>query len=130
MKTPKQIVTAALQTLIAHPHHDEQQISAFFDRSYQQTVDGKQLDYAGFLNHMAAIKQHTKRMDMSIETIVAEDNRVFTHHYVDVENTQGEGSQFEVFACFTLAAGKIVRCQELTRMVQGAPSEAGLGSRG
>ena len=129
MRSIKQTVIAALHTLIAQPKHDERSIAAFFDPDYQQIVDGKQLDYNEFVKHMALIKQHTQRMDVSIKSVAAENNTVFTHHYVDVESAQGEKSTFEVFACFTLSSGKITRCEELTRMIMGAPADRDLGSR-
>ncbi|MDF7680970.1 nuclear transport factor 2 family protein [Enterobacteriaceae bacterium ESL0689] len=93
MPSVKQTVIVALQTLITEPLHDEHQIAAFFAPDYQQIVDGKQLDYYGFIAHMKAIKSHTKRMSISIKRVVSENNTVFTHHYVNVENHQGEQSR-------------------------------------
>ncbi|ATI93576.1 nuclear transport factor 2 family protein [Salmonella enterica] len=129
MQSIKQTVIAALQTLITDPLHDESKIAVFFAPDYQQSVDGVQLDYSGFIKHMKAIKSHTKRMSISIKSVVAENDMVFTHHYVDVEKNQGEKSEFEVFACFTLSSDKIIRCEELTRMIQGLPGDSDLGSR-
>lgn len=129
MQSIKQTVIAALQTLITDPLHDESKIAAFFAPDYQQSADGVQLDYGGFIKHMKAIKSHTKRMSISIKSVVAENDTVFTHHYVDVEKNQGEKSEFEVFACFTLSSEKIIRCEELTRMIQGLPGDSDLGSR-
>ncbi|OIN15985.1 hypothetical protein AO411_2021865 [Salmonella enterica subsp. enterica serovar Sarajane] len=129
MQSIKQTVIAALQTLITDPLHDESKIAVFFAPDYQQSVDGVQLDYSGFIKHMKAIKLHTKRMSISIKSVVAENDTVFTHHYVDVEKNQGEKSEFEVFACFTLSSDKIIRCEELTRMIQGLPGDSDLGGR-
>ncbi len=129
MQNNKQIVIAALQTLITDPLHDEGKIAVFFAPDYQQCVDGKQLDYRGFIRHMEVIKSHTTRMSISIKSVVAEDDTVFTHHYVNVEKNLGEKSEFEVFARFTLSSEKISRCEELTRMIQGLPGDSDLGSR-
>ncbi|AHG18880.1 hypothetical protein Z042_04125 [Chania multitudinisentens RB-25] len=129
MQNIKQTVIDALQTLVSNPEHDENKIAVFFDPSYQQVVDGKQLDYSGFIQHIAALKSHTKHMSVSIKSIVAENDTVFTHHYVNVEKNQGERSEFEVFARFTLASGRIICCEELTRMISGAPNDRDLGSR-
>ncbi len=129
MQNNKQTVIAALQTLITDPLLDEGKIAVFFAPDYQQSVDGKQLDYRGFIRHMEAIKSHTKRMSISIKSVVAEDDTVFTHHYVNVEKNQGEKSEFEVFARFTLSSEKISRCEELTRMIHGLPGDSDLGSR-
>jgi hypothetical protein len=48
---------------------------------------------------------------------------------VAVEKSSGDKSEFEVFARFTLAAGKIIRCEELTRMVSGTADDRDPGSR-
>ncbi|MHC0025516.1 nuclear transport factor 2 family protein [Enterobacter vonholyi] len=119
----------ALQTLIADPLHDENTIAAFFSPDYQQCVDGKQLDYNGFITHMKAIKSHTKRMSISFKSVVSENDKVFTHHYVNVENNRGDKSEFEVFSCFTMSSEKIICCEELTRMINGLPEDSDLGSR-
>ena len=129
MQNTKQTVIAALQAVITNPIHDENEITAFFSLNYQQLVDGNTLDYVDFIKHMATLKQQTKHMELAIKAIVAEGDTVFTHHFVDVEKIQGEKSQFEVFAQFTLLSGKIIRCEELTRMVTGAESDNNLGSR-
>jgi predicted SnoaL-like aldol condensation-catalyzing enzyme len=129
MQSIKQTVIAALQTLITDPLHDESKIALFFAPDYQQRVDGKQLDYNGFVRHMKAIKSHTKRMSISIKSVVSENDTVFTHHYVNVEKNQEEKSKFEVFACFTLSSEKIIRCEELTRMITGPSEDSDLGSK-
>lgn len=129
MQNMKQTVIAALQVLIMDPLHDESKIEVFFAPDYQQRVDGKQLDYREFIRHMEALKSHTKRMSISIKSIVAENDTVFTHHYVNVEKNQGEKSEFEVFAHFTLSSGKIICCEELTRMINGLSGDSDLGSR-
>ncbi|CCG85419.1 nuclear transport factor 2 family protein [Erwinia piriflorinigrans] len=129
MQNVKRTVIEALKTLITDPLHVESKIAVFFAADYQQRVDGKQLDYSGFIRHMEALKLYTKRMSISIKSIVAENDTVFTHHYVNVEKKQGEKSEFEVFARFTLLSGKIIRCEELTRMINGLPGDSDLGSR-
>jgi predicted SnoaL-like aldol condensation-catalyzing enzyme len=129
MRSNKHIIIEALQALITHPEHNETEIAAFFAPGYQQTVDGKTLDYREFVHHMATLKTHTRQMSITINAIVAEGDTVFTHHRVDVEKADGEKSHFEVFARFTLFSEKIIRCEELTRMIGGHPSDRDLGSR-
>ncbi|CAO95097.1 nuclear transport factor 2 family protein [Erwinia tasmaniensis] len=129
MQNIKQTVIAALKTLITDPLHEESKIAVFFSADYQQRVDGKLLDYNGFIRHMETLKLYTKRMSISLKSIVAENDTVFTHHSVNVEKKQGEKSEFEVFARFTVSSGKIIRCEELTRMINGLPGDSDLGSR-
>lgn len=129
MTNNKRTVIEALQALIADSKHDESRIEAFFATEYQQWVDGQQLDYRSFVEHMETVKRHTRQMRLSIKSAVAENDTVFTHHAVNVEKNQHETCEFEVFARFRLAAGKIIRCEELTRMVSGAAGDSDLGSR-
>ncbi len=129
MKKTSQIVTDALTEIVGNPAHDAARIALYFDLNYQQKVDGKHLDYKGFIKHMALLKAHTKRMDVTFLSIVAEGDTVFTHHHVKVEKHQCEKSQFEVMARFTLSSDKIVRCEELTQMISGNLEDRDLGSR-
>jgi hypothetical protein len=129
MKNLSQIVTDALQAVISHPGHDEKKIAHYFSPDYQQIVDGHHLDYAQFVQHLAVLKSHTRQMEVNVKALATEEDTVFTHHSVAVEKSSGDKSEFEVFARFTLAAGKIIRCEELTRMVSGTADDRDLGSR-
>lgn len=129
MQNNKQTVIEALHTLITQPEHDEGKIAAYFAADYQQCVDGKTLNYPGFIRHIALIKSQTTKMNIVIKSMAAENDMVFTHHFVHVVNEQGEHSEFEVFACFTLSQKKIIRCEELTRMINGSARDRDLGSR-
>lgn len=129
MKKPTQIVIEALQEIISNPEHHEIAISRYFSPDYQQQVDGKQLDYHGFIAHMALLKGLTTRMEVSLLAIAEQQNTVFTHHRVTVDKTSGEQSEIEVMARFTLLCGLIVRCEELTQLISGADGDRDLGSR-
>lgn len=129
MQNNKQTVVAALHHLINKAEHDEKKIAAFFDPNYCQRVDGNELDYNRFIKHMDALKSHTAKMSITIKSIISEGDTVFTHHHVEVTNIQGGYSKFEVLARFTLSAGKITRCEELTRMISGPPCDRDMGSR-
>lgn len=129
MNRQRQTVIEALQEIICCPQHDESKIAQFFDSGYLQKVDGKSIDYSGFVKHMAILKSHTRQIRLLIKAIVAEGDTVFTQHCVTAENSQGRWSEFEVFARFTLSDGKIYRCEELTRMIHGVSEDKDLGSR-
>ncbi|CCJ78143.1 nuclear transport factor 2 family protein [Cronobacter muytjensii] len=127
METAKKRVADALEQVVCHPAHDERAIARFFAPDYQQVVDGVSLDYAQFVEHMAALKAITRRINLRILAAVVEGEQVFTHHLVEVEKRHGADAQVEVFAHFTLAAGNIVRCEELTRLINGDESDKALG---
>lgn len=71
-------------------------------------------------------KAFAKRLKRILAAVV-EGEQVFTHHLVEVEKRHGADAQVEVFAHFTLAAGNIVRCEELTRLINGDESDKALG---
>jgi len=119
----------ALQVLLTNPEFDEAEIAQYFAPNYQQTVNGLELDYAEFVTHVAKLKKDTKNRRITILACAAEGEHVFTHHQVNADKTNGESVMFEVIANFTLTEGKIVRCQELTRMIQGQAQDEDLGSR-
>lgn len=129
MEKPGEIVINALQEVVGNPAYDERKIKNYFSSIYQQIVDGHKLEYADFLSHMKTLKLATSRIIINIKSIAAEGDTVFTHHFVKVENSQDGNSEFEVFACFTLSSGKIIRCEELTRMLSGKPVDLDLASR-
>lgn len=119
MNNASKTVIEALENVVCHAEHDEGRIARYFDPVYQQTADGHQLGYRDFVKHMATLKSLTTMINITVKTVIAEGDTVFTHHVVDVAKRQGEKSEFEVFAKFTLSAGKIIRCEELTRMITG-----------
>ncbi|ADU72646.1 nuclear transport factor 2 family protein [Pantoea sp. At-9b] len=129
MKTHRQIVVDALTEIVSNPIHDEVKIASYFSPAYQQYVDGKHMDYRDFIKHMAVLKTLTHQMQVTMLSIVSEGNRVCTHHRVKVEKHNGARSEVEVMAHFTLAADRIVRCDELTRQISGDKRDHDLGSR-
>ncbi len=123
-----QRVIQALENVVCQSIHDERIIKTFFAPDYRQEVDGAELDYPGFVAHMATLKQATQSIMVKILAIAGEGNNVLTHHRVDVIKTNGESAVAEVFAHFTLKEGKIILCQELTRLLCGTGDDRKLGS--
>lgn len=104
-------------------------IEQYFSPNYIQIVDGKQIDYDEFVAHLKVLKEATNSITITIKSIAEGQNCVHTQHIAHAEKKNGEVSEFEVFACFHLLDGKIIRCEELTRMISGAKSDGDLGSR-
>lgn len=125
---PSTIVEQALFEIVCNPLHDEARISALFSPHYQQRVDCESLDYAGFIAHMAKLKRITSAIQVTILAIASQQEKVLTHHRVDVTKADGARAQIEVFAHFVVQEGRILRCEELTRMVSGATADSRLGS--
>lgn len=122
-------VLDALQTIISDPIHSPERIARCFSPEYQQQVDGNLLNYEQFVAHMATLKTLTRAMTIDIKTIANSGDDVLTHHYARITKQDGQTSLIEVFAHFQLREGKIVRCDELTRLLTGDPADADLGQR-
>lgn len=124
-----QRIEQALQQIVCQPEHDEALIAEYFSPHYQQWVDGKSLDFDGFVQHMAAVKAATSSVCIEIQAIAENGNEVLTHHRVSVVKPDASEAVIDVFARFTLCEGMIVRCQELTYPLSGAEEDRDLGSR-
>lgn len=129
MNNNRRTVLEALQTIITDPAHSPERIARWFAPDYQQQVDGNVLDYAQFLVHMATLKTLTRRMTIDVKAIADSGDSVLTHHQVSVTKQDGQTSLIEVLAHFQCREGKIVRCDELTRLITGDPTDASLGQR-
>jgi limonene-1,2-epoxide hydrolase len=92
-------------------------------------VDGKALDYAQFMQHMALLKQLTRSMALEIIAVAGQGEAVLTHHQVRVEKRDGGRSLVKVLAHFTVRDGKICACDELTQLLEGEHGDRDLGSR-
>ena len=128
MNNNRRTVLEAL-AIISEPAHSPERIASWFAPDYQQQVDGQVLDYAQFLIHMATLKTHTRRMTIDVKAIADNGDRVLTHHQVSVTKPDGKTSLIEVLAHFQCREGRIVRCDELTRLLTGDPADADLGQR-
>ncbi|MEQ5125670.1 nuclear transport factor 2 family protein [Providencia alcalifaciens] len=104
-------------------------IKQFFSSDYVQVVDGKLIDFTEFCTHMQVLKEATESITIDIKSIAEGENCVHTQHIARAIKKEGTVSEFEVFACFHLMNGKIIRCEELTRMLSGSKHDNDLGSR-
>mmetsp|Transcript_2576 Transcript_2576/g.7876 ORF Transcript_2576/g.7876 Transcript_2576/m.7876 type:complete len:188 (+) Transcript_2576:163-726(+) len=118
----------------------DDRVARYFDKSYVQHVDGKTLDYSGFVDHMRAQKS---KLDADIairwqelHAYVTDEIdaargllncvHVFSHHFVTFK-MKGDGTtgQAEVVALFKLTReGKVFQCNELTKVMHG-PADLG-----
>lgn len=127
MSDVSQRVAQALHSIVCTPEHDEAKIREFFSPQYRQYVDGESLDFRGFVEHMARLKQLTHAIELTIIAIAHANQEVLTHHRVAVSKKGGGVSHVDVLTHFTLQDGMIIRCEELTRLIQGAEEDHSLG---
>ena len=119
------LVRQALQEVLENsgePHR-------FFSAGYEQTVNGKKLNFMQFCKHIACLRKTLEKTEVKILSLATEGNNVHSHHLIKAIKAAGDISEFEVFARFRCEAGKIVACYELTRQLSGDIKDEGLASR-
>lgn len=125
----KQLIREAFETIVDSPIVNEKVIAQLFHPAYKQTVDGKELDFNGFVQHMTVQKQVIAKVNTLFKNMVSEGETVFTNHEVSIEKQDGGEIKVHVLAEFNFADGKIIRCDELTRLLSGLPEDSDIGSR-
>lgn len=124
-----QLVKNALNAVLGENIGSLTTVQQYFSEQYVQVVDGIKIDFNEFVKHLQALKNATRSITITIKSIAEGDGCVHTQHLAKAIKIDGSTSEFEVFACFHLEGGKIIRCEEITRMIKGNDVDADLGSR-
>ena len=122
------LIEGALASLL-DPRQDVQALSRYITLEYVQEVNGKRLDYAGFIDHARLLKAHLRGGSVTIEAIVVDGDTIADIHLVEAEKTNGATIRTNVIAFFTVRDGKITRVDELTHLLHGADDDRDIGSR-
>jgi ketosteroid isomerase-like protein len=101
------------------PGEDVETLSRYFSPACVQDVDGERMDYARFLDHARAIKRAIRSARVTFEALIVEGSTIADIHIVESERTDGARTRLKVIAFNTVDQGKIVRVDELTRLMQG-----------
>ncbi|NEI72243.1 nuclear transport factor 2 family protein [Rhizobium lusitanum] len=94
-----------------------------------QRVDGKQLDYEGFLRHSEALKASLVSSSVTFEHIVTDGVSAATVHIAEAVKTGGERIRLKVVAYYQFCGNRISLVDELTHLVEGSAQDQDLGSR-
>ena len=125
----KSLVEHAFQDVFASDAFEEAAIDRYFSPHYVQKTDGRTLDFAGFVAHVRELKRTVKNVKITFERMVAEGANVVSIHRAEAEKIAGGRISIRVFALFVIDEGKIVLCDELTHLEQGAAEDRDLASR-
>ncbi len=115
--------------IFENPTFDEAAIDGYFSTEYIQQVDGKIINFEQFKQHVRVLKDSMKSVSAEFKTLVQEDNIVFSNHLISGLNKEDRSVEGQVIAEFTFKDGKIISCDELTRMTKGDEKDRDLGSR-
>ncbi len=111
------------------PAATAEDVGAFFTPDYRQIADGKEIDRAGFIDHVRVLKDVVQSGSVTLETVIASGSKVASMHVVNVRKKTGEAVQMKVHAFFAVEHGLIRRTEELCHMVAGGEADRDLGSR-
>lgn len=104
-------------------------VRPFFAKNYTQWVDGKSLDYDGFFQHVAALKEVIASAYVEFIEFMVEGNAAADIHDVFVTKKNGETLHVRVIAFFTFENNQITSVREMTHLLKGNESDHDLGSR-
>lgn len=124
----KDFIEKTFQDVIENMQADEEIISQYFSSDYIQYVDGHMLDYPGFIQHMKKQKTLINSAKVTIDHFVADANKICTVHRVDIQKKNDEKISVKVIAYFEIENGKIILCDELTKLLQGGEEDHNIGS--
>ena len=104
-------------------------VKPFFAKNYTQWVDGKSLDYDGFFQHVAALKEVIASAYIEFIEFMVEGDTAADIHDVFVTKKNGETLHVRVIAFFTFENNQIASVREMTHLLKGNESDHDLGSR-
>jgi SnoaL-like domain len=125
----KVLIKQMFRDVIEADAFDEQAVARYFSPKYVQRVDGKTLDFAGFSDHLHAVKGAVTNVRVTFEQMVAEGNMVMDIHRVEADKRAGGKLVSKVIALFVIEDRKVIFCEELTHLEEGAATDKDLGSR-
>lgn len=124
------IIKAALQEVLTLSHgYSLEKIAHYFSVDYNQIVNGKLLLYADFIKHIAFLYHKFTAIQITIFAMAEESEIVLSHHHVHAIKYDGTVTHTQVMAHFIVQEGKIIQCNELTRLIVGGNDDYDLGSR-
>ncbi len=96
---------------------------------YIQRVDGKQLDYQGFLHHSRALQADLASSNVNFEHVVTDGVSAATVHIAEAVKITGERIRLKVIAYYQFRGNRISLVDELTHLLEGTAHDRDLGSR-
>jgi ketosteroid isomerase-like protein len=126
----KLLIRQMFHDVFASDSFDKQVLERYFSPKFVQHADGKTLDFAGLVDHVRELKKTVTNLQFTFERMVAEGACVMDIHRVEGRKRGGgKGFAVRLFSLWLIESGKIVLCDELSCLEQGAPEDRDLSSR-
>lgn len=123
----KSLLKEAFRVVLEDINAGEEQIKRYFHPDYYQWVDGHELNFDGFVQHMKAQKKRIKRLSINFESLIEDGDKLATIHHVDATTIDEHPVKGMVIAHFTVKDNRLIRCVELTNISHGREEDKDLG---
>jgi hypothetical protein len=107
------------------PHMD---YSKYVAKDFVNPIDGNVFNYEQWVAHQKHIKELVRSMKPAFDVMVAEGNNVAAIYHIDIVKNDNSKLTVKDMAFFKIAHGKIVYCEELTRLITGNEEDKNIGS--
>ena len=104
-------------------------LAEFLTPDYVQRVDGKHLDYDGFLQHHQALQRTISSGSVNFEHFVTDGISAATVHTSEAVKRNGDRIRLRVIAYYQFRGNRISLVDELTELLSGGQADRDLGSR-
>lgn len=126
----KSLIRQMFQDVFGNDSFDAQVLDRYFSLKFVQHADGKTLDFAGLVDHVRELKRTVTNLRFTFEQMIGEGETVMDIHRVQgTKRSGGEAFAVRLFSLWVIQDGKIVLCDELSRLEEGAPEDQDLSSR-
>jgi hypothetical protein len=127
--TPAQMHTWIQQALHYGFNMQTTDYTKYMSTDYVEHIDGKVFNFKQWLHHMNGLKGLMKSYTLTFDEIVAEKNQLAASYVVHATKKDGSKLDIRIIAIFKIKNGKMIYCDELTHVINGAPSDKNIGSR-
>lgn len=97
--------------------------------NYIEHIDGKTFNFKQWLHHMNGLKNLMKSYELTFDQIVVEGDQIATNYVVHATKKDGSKLNIRIIAIFKIKDEKMLTCDELTHVINGAPKDKEIGSR-
>lgn len=102
--------------------------SKYVAKNFINPIDGNVFNYEQWVTHQKNIKAMVKSMTPTFDLMVAEGDHVAAIYHIDIVKNDGSKLTVKDMAFFKIDHGKVVYCEELTRLLKGNEADKNIGS--
>ncbi len=129
MKNKKALLREIFVDLFESDNFDADVIKKHFHPQYQQYVNKEILQYDQFADHIKHLKETLQSVRIDFQQLVAEEDTVCSVHFARGFKKDGSRVVAKVIAFFTFEGDQLIRCEELTELMEGSEEDKDIGSR-